>query len=46
MRQMRLGVKKFYVSFMRNESGATAPEYALIAVLVGLTIIVGVMAIV
>ena len=39
-------MKKFFVSFVCNESGATAPEYALMAVLVGLTIIVGVMAIV
>ncbi len=46
MRQMRSAVKNFFGSFVRNKSGATAPEYALIAMLVGLTIIVGVMAIV
>ena len=39
-------MKKILARFVHNESGATAPEYALIAVLVGLTIIVGVIAIV
>ena len=39
-------MKKFFASLVRLEGGATAAEYALIAVLVGLTIIVGVMAII